>query len=91
MPAKKDATQTKDPAAGFQRHGQDVGSPEVQVARLTNRIQQVTQHLKRSPKDRMARRGLLQMVGRRRRCLDWLMAHRPADYDTIIKRLKLRK
>ena len=91
MPAKKTETQAESPAVGFQRHERDVGSPEVQVARLTDRIQQVTQHLKQAPKDRMARRGLLQMVGRRRRCLDWLMAHRPGDYKTVIKRLKIRK
>ncbi len=89
--ATKKTDQIDDPAADFQRHGQDVGSPEVQAARLTTRISQVTTHLKQAPKDKMARRGLLQMVGRRRRCLDWLKSHRPDNYTTIIKRLKIRK
>lgn len=91
MPTKTSPKTSNSPASDFRRHENDVGSPEVQIARLTARVGSVTEHLKRAPKDRMARRGLLQMVGQRRRQLDWLQARQPEDYQSIIKKLNLRK
>lgn len=91
MPTKTRPKASSSSAADFRRHENDVGSPEVQIARLTARIGSVTEHLKQSPKDKMARRGLLQMVGQRRRQLDWLGAKRPKDYQALIKKLNLRK
>lgn len=73
------------------RSGGDVGSPEVQVAILTERIQEINQHLATAKKDKMARRGLLQMVGRRRRLLAYLARRDHPAYQKLIKSLKLRK
>lgn len=91
MPTKTSPQAPPKPASDFARHDKDVGSPEVQIARLTARISSVTAHLKQAPKDKMARRGLLQMVGQRRRQLDWLLSKKPDDYQAIIKKLDLRK
>ena len=91
MPTKTDTKPANSSLAEFQRHDRDVGSPEVQVARLTARITSVTNHLKQAPKDKMARRGLLQMVGQRRRCLNYLIANRPDSYEAVIKKLGIRK
>ena len=91
MPTKTDPKTSSPTVADLRRHDNDVGSPEVQITQLTARIISVTGHLKQSPKDKMARRGLLQMVGQRRRHLDWLIAHRPKDYQSIIKKLNIRK
>lgn len=69
----------------------DTGSPEVQVAILTERISNLTEHLKSHKKDFHSRRGLLVMVGQRRRLLDYVKAKDKARYDTIIQRLGLRR
>ncbi|MYB40260.1 30S ribosomal protein S15 [Candidatus Saccharibacteria bacterium] len=75
----------------YGRSKTDVGSPEAQVAVLTERIQEVNQHLKTAKKDKMAQRGLLQMVGKRRRLLAYLARRDVAAYQDLIKKLKLRK
>jgi small subunit ribosomal protein S15 len=69
----------------------DTGSPEVQVAILTERINNLTEHFKVNNNDIHSRRGLLQMVGRRRKLLDYLKQKDAARYDVLIKKLNLRK
>jgi small subunit ribosomal protein S15 len=69
----------------------DTGSPEVQVAVLTERITNLTEHLKAHKKDFASRRGLLMMVGRRRRLLDYLNRKEKSRYQTLIERLGLRR
>jgi small subunit ribosomal protein S15 len=69
----------------------DTGSPEVQVAILTERITNLTEHLKTHKKDFASRRGLLMMVGQRRRLLDYLRRKEQSRYLTLIERLGLRK
>ena len=69
----------------------DTGSPEAQVAILSERIINLTDHLKTHKKDHHARRGLLVMVGQRRRLLDYLNAKKTARYQDLIKRLNLRR
>lgn len=69
----------------------DTGSPEVQVAILTKRIQDLTEHLKANTKDHASRRGLLQMVGKRRRLLDYLRREDIERYRALIARLGLRR
>ncbi len=69
----------------------DTGSPEVQVAILSERITNLTDHLKTHKKDHHSRRGLLMMVGQRRRLLDYLNAKKSARYEDLIKRLGLRR
>ena len=69
----------------------DTGSPEVQVAVLTARIQELTAHLQNNPKDHHSRRGLLKMVGQRRGLLDYLMSKDIERYRSLIARLNLRK
>lgn len=69
----------------------DTGSPEVQVALITERINYLTEHLKIHAKDFHSRRGLLMLVGRRRRLLDYLKAKDQARYTTLIGRLSLRR
>jgi small subunit ribosomal protein S15 len=69
----------------------DTGSPEVQVAILTERITNLTEHLKMHRKDFASRRGLLMMVGQRRRLLDYLRRKDESRYATLIERLGLRK
>lgn len=69
----------------------DTGSPEVQVAILTERIRNLTEHLKDHKKDFHSRRGLLIMVGQRRRLLDYLKGKDVGRYDTLIQRLGIRK
>lgn len=73
------------------RHETDTGSPEVQIALLTERINQLTEHLKTHDKDHHGRRGLLMMVGRRRRLLDYLEAQDVERYRSVIARLGLRR
>ncbi|HAN20537.1 MAG TPA: 30S ribosomal protein S15 [Clostridiales bacterium] len=72
-------------------HEGDTGSPEVQVAILTTRINQLTEHLKVNKKDHHSRRGLLQMVGKRRKFLNYLMKNDINRYREIIERLNIRK
>jgi len=69
----------------------DTGSPEIQVAILSERIRNLTEHLKEHKKDFHSRRGLLIMVGQRRRMLDYLKAKNTSRYETLIGRLGLRK
>jgi small subunit ribosomal protein S15 len=69
----------------------DTGSPEVQVALLTERVKELTEHLKRFPKDHQSRRGLLKLVGQRRRLLAYLMRRDNARYRAVISRLGLRR
>ena len=75
----------------FKISGSDTGSVEVQVAILTERINQLGEHFKKFPKDVHSRRGLLLMVSRRRRHLKYLQSNNPAKYQEIISRLGLRR
>ena len=75
----------------YQKHPDDTGSPEVQIALLTHRINHISQHLTKSKKDFHARRGLLRLVGQRRRLLDYLHATDVESYRQIIEKLNLRK
>lgn len=85
-------TQTKSQViADFRREDNDTGSPEVQVAVLTRRIGELTEHLKNHKKDHHSRRGLLQMVGRRRRLLEYLKREDIQRYRELIQRLGLRR
>ena len=72
-------------------HPQDTGSPEVQVAILSERIQYLTGHLRQHRKDFSTQRGLLRMVGRRRRLLDYLKRRQLQRYQEVIQRLGIRK
>lgn len=75
----------------FQRAKGDTGSPEVQVALLTTRINTLTDHFKAHKKDHHSRRGLLSMVSRRRKLLDYLKDRKPDVYRALIEKLGLRK
>jgi small subunit ribosomal protein S15 len=75
----------------FGRTEKDTGSAEVQIALLTRRIEELTGHFKSSPKDHSSRRGLLKMVGQRRRMLDYLKKTDIAKYRDILGKLSLRK
>jgi small subunit ribosomal protein S15 len=73
------------------RHDSDTGSPEVQVALLSKRIDELTSHLKKNTKDKHSRRGLLQMVADRRSHLKYLERTEPKRYGSILKKLGLKK
>ncbi len=76
------------------KHGKndaDTGSPEVQIAMLTRRVNDLTEHLRTHPKDHYSRRGLLILVGRRRRFLNYLQKHNLEGYRALIKELGLRR
>jgi len=88
MPLESQAKQ--EIIANYRTHGKDVGSTEVQVAILTNRIQGLTEHLKGHHKDFSSRRGLLTMVSRRRRLLRYLRNTSPERYRKLIESLGLR-
>lgn len=75
----------------FQLHPKDTGSADVQIALLTARINELTQHLQGHAKDHSSRRGLLKMVGQRRRLLDYLSQTDTKRYQELIKKLNLRK
>lgn len=75
----------------FSSHEGDTGSPEVQIALLTERINGLTEHLKTHKKDHHSRRGLLKMVGKRRRLLTYLQDKNVNRYRTLVKELGLRK
>ena len=75
----------------YRVHKSDTGSPEVQVAILSRRITELTEHFKTHKKDHHSRRGLLQMVARRRRLLDYLRAKSPECYKALIQRLGIRR
>src|SRR5690606_35751105 len=80
-----------DIVSQFQRAQGDTGSPEVQVALLTARINELTEHFKAHKKDHHSRRGLLRMVSRRRKLLDYLKGRSPDSYRSLIEKLGLRK
>ena len=75
----------------YKTHPSDTGSPEVQVALLSDRINYLTEHFKSHAKDHHSRRGLLKLVGQRRRLLDYLKSKDIDRYDDLIKRLGIRK
>jgi len=77
--------------AKFQKHPADTGSPEVQIAILTERINNLTEHLKVHKKDHHSRRGLLMMVGQRRRLLNYLQTQDMGRYRQLIQELGLRR
>lgn len=79
------------PASEFRRHPTDTGSPDVQIARLTERINHLSEHLRVHKKDNHSRRGLLKMVGQRRRLLTYLSDHAVDRYRAIVERLGLRR
>ena len=86
------ARETKEGlVADYARAENDTGSPEVQIALLTERIKGLTEHLRAFPKDKHSRRGLLKLVGQRRRLLAYLMRKDPARYRAVISRLGLRR
>jgi len=89
MPLQKEKKQ--EVITVHKKHDSDTGSPEVQIALLTERINQLTGHLKVNKKDHASRRGLLMMVGRRRRLLDYLIKRHAARYRAIVEKLDLRK
>jgi small subunit ribosomal protein S15 len=75
----------------FKLHERDTGSADVQIALLTQRINHLTEHLQKNKKDHSSRRGLLMMVGQRRRLLDYLHNTDVSRYQAVTKKLKLRK
>jgi small subunit ribosomal protein S15 len=75
----------------YRRHETDTGSPEVQIALLSDRIGYLTEHFKAHAKDHHSRRGLLKLVGQRRRLLDYLKRNEFERYRTVIDRLGIRK
>lgn len=87
LTAKKKASAIKDVA----RHEKDTGSPDVQVALLSKRIDELTKHLKKNPKDFHSRRGLLQMVADRRTHLRYLETKDKRRYNSVVKKLGLKK
>lgn len=76
---------------GYKRHEKDTGSAEVQIAILTEQIKELTAHLKKHPKDNHSRQGLLKMVSKRRRLLDYLKNEDEKRYKKLIKELELKK
>ena len=81
----------QDTISTHRTHDTDTGSPEVQIALLTERITHLTNHLREHPKDHHSRRGLLMLVGRRRRMLDYTRAIDVERYRAIIAKLGLRR
>ena len=75
----------------YRIHNRDTGSYEVQIAIFTEEIKRLTAHLKKHPKDNHSRRGLLQMVSKRKRLLDYLKEEYPKRYNALIKKLGLKK
>ena len=75
----------------YRREAKDTGSPEVQIALLTARINELTEHLRAHPKDHYSRRGLLKLVGRRRRLLQYLQKRNLEGYRALIQELGLRR
>lgn len=89
MPLPKETKQ--EVIAEYGRADGDTGSPEVQIALLTNRIQQLTGHLQIHKKDHSSRRGLLKLVGQRRRLLDYVRRHDYEQYVALADKLKIRR
>jgi small subunit ribosomal protein S15 len=92
---EEDVALTKDKKtdliSSYRTHDKDTGSPEVQVALLSERINYLTEHFKTHAKDHHSRRGLLKLVGQRRRLLDYLKSKDTERYAELIKRLGIRK
>ena len=89
MPLSKDRKQAI--LEDFRLHESDTGSPEVQIALLTQRILDLTGHLNSNKRDHASRRGLLKLVGQRRRLLDYLKRESPETYQRLIAHLDLRR
>ena len=87
----QDADVKKDVISKYRLHESDTGSSEVQVALLSQRIEYLTEHLKTHKKDHHSRRGLLKLVGQRRRLLDYLKRTSVERYRTVVSSLSLRK
>lgn len=75
----------------YGRGGADTGSPEIQISILTSRIAELTRHLRENDKDHACRRGLLRIVGKRRRLLDYVKRKDPQKYLDLLRRLDIRK
>ena len=84
-------TQKKTIIKSYALHPKDTGSPQVQVAILTERINQLSKHLEDHPKDNHSRRGLLMMVGKRRKLLNYLRLNEKENYESLVGKLQLRK
>ena len=84
-------TKKTDIITRFRTHDSDTGSPEVQIAILTERITELTEHLKSHKKDFSSRRGLLKMVSKRRKLLSYLKKTEPSVYEKLIKKLDLKR
>lgn len=89
MPVPADRKRTL--IEGYRLHGSDTGSPEVQIALLTERINGLTDHFKTHKKDHHSRRGLLKLIGKRRGLLEYLRHKDPARYRQVIDKLGLRR
>jgi small subunit ribosomal protein S15 len=85
------AQRKREIISGYRTHETDTGSPEVQIALLTQRIAELTEHFKTHEKDHHSRRGLLKLVSQRRSLLDYLRGYDPDRYQTLIERLGLRR
>jgi small subunit ribosomal protein S15 len=85
------STQKQTLMSEYQIHETDTGSPDLQVAMLTQRINQLTGHLQKNPKDHASRRGLLKMIGHRRRLLAYINQKDTERYQNLIKRLGIRR
>jgi small subunit ribosomal protein S15 len=81
----------KEIVESFKVHPTDTGSPEVQIALLTGRINHLSGHFKKFPKDFISRGGFLKMIGQRRRLIEYLKKHNKTKYKEIIEKLELRK
>ncbi len=86
-----DTVKKKEIISSFRIHEKDTGSPEVQIAILTERINYLTEHFKTHKKDHHSRRGLLRLVAQRRKLLNYLKISDKSRYDAVIERLGLRK
>jgi small subunit ribosomal protein S15 len=91
MRAVLDVDKRKGIIGSYQLHEKDTGSPEVQIALLSARIEYLTEHFKAHKKDHHSRRGLLKLVGQRRRLLDYVKNKDVERYRAVIQRLGLRK
>jgi small subunit ribosomal protein S15 len=91
MRAVLDVDKRKGIIGSYQLHEKDTGSPEVQIALLSARIEYLTEHFKSHKKDHHSRRGLLKLVGQRRRLLDYVKNKDVERYRAVIQRLGLRK
>jgi len=86
-----DETRKREIIETFKKHDNDTGSPEVQIALISARIEYLTEHFKKHKKDHHSRRGLLKLVGKRRRLLDYLKKTEIERYRDIVQRLGLRR